>query len=186
MKPAAVKIAAPSNFEKLSTKLALQATTSSTRKSLKKKGKKSTSFFDTLGDSQNSMDLASPPSSLIARSLSTPLSSSHSDENAPMPINRNTSSTECPPEAEKRIKEVAAEDSNSGGDIFPGLSLAARAAPVVPSKPTPSMTLSRTVDSAWLARFQISFPPNFSYKYLSDVAPLHLKKHYRRAQVSRV
>ena len=71
-----VKSSAPSNFQKLSTKLALQATTSITRKSLKKKGKKSTSFFDTLGDSQSSMDVASFP----IRSLSTPLPFSHHDD----------------------------------------------------------------------------------------------------------
>ena len=145
MKPAMVKSSAPSNFQKLSTKLALQATTSTTRKSLKKKGKKSTSFFDTLGDSQSSMDVASFPS----RSLSTPLSSTHSDEST----NLNPPS-DLTQEVESTVAELAAEDSNSGGEIFPGLSLPAKVAPAVaPSKPASSQALSRTVDSAWLARF---------------------------------
>ena len=149
MKPAMVKSSAPSNFQKLSTKLALQATTSTTRKSLKKKGKKSTSFFDTLGDSQSSMDVASFPS----RSLSTPLPSAHSDEHSTKSSKLNASSDQ-PPEVESKLAEVAAEDSNSGGELFPGLSLPAKVAPAVaPPKPASSQALSRTVDSAWLARF---------------------------------
>ena len=151
MKPVVVKSSAPSNFQKLSTKLALQATTSTTRKSLKKKAKKSTSFFDTLGDSQSPVDVASFPS----RSLSTPTFSGHHDGQSTDSTNLNPKS-DLPAEVGCKVGETAAEDSNSGGDIFPGLS--ARVAPAVaPSKPASSQALSRTVDSAWLARYWYYF-----------------------------
>ena len=153
MKPTVVKSSAPSNFQKLSTKLALQATTSTTRKSLKKKAKKSTSFFDTLGDSQSSMEVTSFPS----RSLSTPISSGHNDEHPTKSTNLAPQS-DLPPKVESKVVETAAEDSNSGGELFPGLSLSARVAPaVVPPKPVSSQALSRTVDSAWLARYPNHF-----------------------------
>ena len=150
LKPAVVKSSAPSNFEKLSTKLAMQATTSSTRKSLKKKVKKSTSFFDTLGDSQNSMD-TSFSSNNLTKSISTPLAASHTS------IGLDGSSDPPMKEEKQTLKEEAPEESSNsgGGELFPGLNISGTVATAhqAPVKPAPKpFSLSRTVDSAWLAR----------------------------------
>ena len=156
LKPVVVKSSAPSNFEKLSTKLAMQATTSSTRKTLKKKVKKSTSFFDTLGDSQNSMD-TSFSSNNLSKSLSTPLSASHtslcpdSSSDPPMKEEKHT----LKEEKHTMRDEDPEESSNSGGELFPGLNISGTVATAhqAPVKPAPKpFSLSRTVDSAWLAR----------------------------------
>lgn len=64
IQPVVSKPQALSSFALLSTKLSLQASSSNTRKSLKKKPKRASSFFDTLGDSQDSCSfLNTPPSS---------------------------------------------------------------------------------------------------------------------------
>ena len=47
------------------------------------------------------------------------------------------------------------ESSNSGGELFPGLNISGTVATAhqAPAKPAPKpFSLSRTVDSAWLAR----------------------------------
>ena len=164
LKPVVVKSSAPSNFEKLSTKLAMQATTSSTRKTLKKKVKKSTSFFDTLGDSQNSMD-TSISSNNLSKSLSTPLSASHTSlcpdslSDPPMKKEKHTLKEEkhtLKEEKHTMRDEDPEESSNSGGgELFPGLNISGTVATAnqAPVKPAPKpFSLSRTVDSAWLAR----------------------------------
>ena len=197
LKPAVVKSSAPSNFEKLSTKLAMQATTSSTRKSLKKKVKKSTSFFDTLGESQNPMD-TSVSSNNLTKSLSTPLAASHtsigpdSSSDPPMKEEKQTLKEE-----KQKLKEEALEESSNsgGGELFPGLNISGTvaAAHQAPVKPAPKpFSLSRTVDSAWLARSvqhflkkRCYFPVVLQMLKSGVVHPSQKKQHHRQ-QASRV
>jgi hypothetical protein len=75
---------------------------------------------------------------------------------------------------ESKVEET--EDSNTGGDIFPGLNLSARVNPVVaPSKPVSSQALSRTVDSAWLARYPAIYDTRGAivYEGMNHISPNH-------------
>ena len=94
----------------------------------------------------------------LTKSLSTPLAASHtsigpdSSSDPPMKEEKQTLKEE-----KQTVKEEAPEESSNsgGGELFPGLNISGTvaAAHQASVKPAPKLhSLSRTVDSAWLAR----------------------------------